>query len=160
WATLPTRSRRRPPLLQIPTTKRVSPRQWRPSFWVRQGSRRYESGHWAHRDITGSAGAGASRGEMDDASRVGRGRFFPCVALGWIDPEDTLQTSRVRRIQGPFPLAAGVLVLGRRTLRPARSSRQQLSDDARSDARQGSGAEGEHPSDSDRRCSRGGGATL
>ena len=40
-----------------------------------------------------------------------------CVALGWIGAEDTLSTSRVRRIQGPFPLAAGLLVLGRRTLR-------------------------------------------
>src|SRR6516165_9717208 len=123
------RLRRKLRLLQIPTTTKVSPRQWRPSFSVREGSGSYGSGHRAHRNIAGSADIGAPRGRMDDASGVSGARYFSCVALGWIDPEDTLRTSRVTRIQGPFPLAVGVLVLGRRTLRPLRSSRKQLSDD-------------------------------
>ena len=87
---------------------------------------------------------------MTEAALAAEGPFR-VVALRRIDPEGALSAARLGRIPRSFPLAARVLVLGRRALRSLRSSRQQLSHDARSDARQGAGAAGEHPSHSRRR---------
>ena len=84
---------------------------------------------------------------------VGGGGRVPRVALRRLDAEGSLSAARLGRIPRPFSLAARLLVLGRRALRPLRSSREQLPDDPRSDARQGAGAAGEHPSRSDRRHS-------
>src|SRR5215469_2367582 len=118
---LPMKSRRKPPPLQIPTTTKVLPRQWRRSYLVRRWwQARHEWGRRAHRGIVGSAGTGPPRGGVDDASDACGARFFPCVALGWLHTEGALRPFSFGRIQRPFPLAAGVLVLGRRALRPLR----------------------------------------
>src|SRR6516165_10610288 len=97
---------------------------------------------------------------MDNTGGTGGARPVPRLALWRFDAEDAIWITRLRRIQKSFPLATGFLVLGGRALCPARSSRQQLSDDARSDVDQSSGATGEHLSGSNRRDSRRRGAAL
>ena len=87
---------------------------------------------------------------MTQAALAAQGSFRVSLS-GGSTPKTLYGLLASDEFSGRFPWQRGVLVLGRRTLRPVRSSRQQLSDDARSDARQGAGAAGEHSSRSDRR---------
>ena len=65
---------------------------------------------------------------MTQAALAAQGSFRVSLS-GGSTPKTLYGLLASDEFRGPFPLAARLLVLGRRTLRPARSSRQQLSDD-------------------------------
>ena len=140
---------------------KASPRQWKLSYSVRQVNR------WAVSEFIGCievlpnplALAHHVAEWIVEAATAAQGSF-QSLALGWVHAEDTLWTSGFGRIQASFPLAAGVLVLGRRAFRPVRSPRKQFSDGPRSHARQSPGAAREHSSHTDRRDPRRRGSPL
>ena len=95
-----------------------------------------------------------THGGVDDSRGVGGGWPLPGLALRRVDAEGALHAAGFGAFPQPLSVAARALVLGRRAFRSPRPSRKQLSDDARDDACQSTGAAGEHSPNSDRRGSR------